>query len=81
MQEGVFVSSQPRHPNFLEGEYSYITSQLLKTMQPQELRQIKLNQEKRRNLLHAYQTFYALHVQEFNTMKTLPVLQTILAES
>ena len=81
MQEGVFVSSQPRHPNFLDGEYSYITSQLLKTMQPHELQQIKLNQEKRRNLLHAYQTFYALHVQEFNTMKTLPVLQTILAGS
>jgi len=80
LQEGLFVSEQPRHPHFLEGEYSYISSQLLKTMQPHELQQIKLNQEKRRILLHAYQSFYALHIQEFSTMKTLPVLQTILAE-
>src|SRR5882724_8793399 len=78
LQKGVFVSERPRHPHFLEGEYSHISSQILKTMQPHELKQLKLNKEKRRILLHAYQSFYALHIQEFNTMKTLPVLQTIL---
>lgn len=78
LEEGVFVSERPRHPHFLEGEYSFISSQILKTMQPSELEQLKLNKEKRRILLHAYQNFYALHIQEFNTMKTLPVLQTIL---
>jgi DNA repair protein RecO (recombination protein O) len=78
LDEGVFVSERPRHPHFLEGEYSQISSQILKTMQPHELKQLKLNKEKRKILLHAYQSFYALHIQEFNTMKTLPVLQTIL---
>jgi DNA repair protein RecO (recombination protein O) len=47
-------------------------------MQPHELKQIQLNKEMRRVLLHAYQTFYALHVTDFGTMKTLPVLQEVL---
>ena len=81
LREGLFVADQPDHPNFLEGEYSHITSQLLKIMQPHELNQIKLNQEKRRILMQAYQTFYALHIQDFSTMKTLPVLQTVLADN
>ncbi|MBS1598198.1 MAG: DNA repair protein RecO [Bacteroidetes bacterium] len=79
LYEGTFVAERPHHPHFLEGEYSYISSQILKTMQPHELQQLKLNKEKRGILLHAYQNFYALHIQEFNSMKTLPVLQTILA--
>jgi hypothetical protein len=29
-------------------------------------------------LLHAYETYYALHIQDFGTMKTLPVLREVL---
>jgi len=79
LQEGVFVREQPRHPHFLEGELSAVTSQLLKTTIPQELNQIKLNRDRRRILLQAYQNFYALHIQDFGSLKTLPVLQTVLA--
>ncbi len=79
LQEGEFVHEQPIHPHFLEGQYSYVTSQLLRTMQPLELKDIKLNHEMRRVLLNAYQTFYALHVPDFGTMKTLPVLKELLS--
>ncbi len=79
LQDGNFVSERPMHPHFLEGQYSYITSQLLKVMQPYELDQIRLNQEFRRTLLLAYQSFYALHIEDFGTMKTLPILQALLA--
>ncbi len=78
LQEGEFVHEHPIHPYFLQGQYSFITSQLLRVMQPHELKQIQLNKEMRRVLLHAYQTFYALHVTDFGTMKTLPVLQEVL---
>ena len=78
LQEGEFVHEQPRHTYFLEGDHSYVTSQLLKVMQPHELDQIKLNKETRRALLHAYNIFYALHVQDFGAMKTLGVLQEVL---
>lgn len=79
LQEGEFVHDHPIHPYFLQGQYSFITSQLLKVMQPHELRQIHLNQEMRRVLLHAYQTFYALHFPDFGVLKTLPVLQEVLS--
>lgn len=79
LQEGEFVSEQPAHRFFLEGDYSDITSQLLKVMQPHELKQIKLNKEMRRVLLNAYAIFYALHIQDFGTMKSLPVLQEVLS--
>jgi DNA repair protein RecO (recombination protein O) len=77
--EGVFVKEQPLHSHYLEGQYSFITSQLLKILQPHELDQLKLNREFRKNLLLAYQDFYALHIQDFGSMKTLPVLQEILS--
>jgi DNA repair protein RecO (recombination protein O) len=48
-------------------------------MQPSELTQIKLNKETRRVLLHAYQDFFALHIQDFGTMRSLPVLQELLS--
>ena len=76
--EGNFVQERPAHQHYLEGETSFITSQLLKILQPDELEQIKLNREFRRALLQSYQHFYALHIQDFGTMKTLPVLQEVL---
>ena len=78
LQEGEFVHDQPVHSYFLGPPYSYITSQLLRALQPHELDEIKLNKDVRRVLLQAYQTYYALHFQDFGTMKTWPVLQEVL---
>lgn len=78
LSEGEFVEEHPSHSHFLEGQHSYTTSQLLKTMHPSELNDIKLKKEARRALLNAYGTFYALHIQDFGTMKTLSVLQEVL---
>src|SRR6201991_4687543 len=77
--EGQFVAAHPHHAHVLEGNYSYITAQLLRAQRPEELNELALNQETRRNLLHAYQTFYALHVPDFGEMRTLSVLQTVLS--
>lgn len=78
MQEGTFVSERPNHFHFLEGKEAEVTSDLLKMMQPGELEQIKLNHDFRRQLLFAYEIYYALHIQDFGTMKTLPVLKEVL---
>ena len=78
LQEGSFVKEQPTHPNFLEDKQALITSHLLKVMRPEELEDIKLNHDFRRNLLFVYETYYALHIQDFGTMKSLPVLREIL---
>ena len=78
LQEGAFVKEQPLHPHWLGEPYSQVVSQFLRVMQPAELKEIRINQEKRRILMQAYQTFYALHIPDFGTMKTLAVLQEVL---
>ena len=78
LQEGMFVPERPNHFHFLEGKQAEVTSELLKMMQPEELEQLKLNHDFRRHLLFAYETYYALHIQDFGTMKTLPVLREVL---
>ena len=78
LQEGMFVPGRPDHFHFLEGKQAEVTSELLKMMQPEELEQLKLNHDFRRQLLFAYETYYALHIQDFGTMKTLPVLKEVL---
>ena len=78
MQEGTFVSERPHHPHFLEGKQAEVTNELLRVMQPVELEQIKLNHDFRRQLLFTYETYYALHIQDFGKMKTLPVLREVL---
>jgi DNA repair protein RecO (recombination protein O) len=79
LQEGEFVKEQPKHPHFLDDRQAFVTSQLLKVQQPEELEDIKLNHDFRRNLLYAYEVYYALHIQDFGTMRTLPVLREILS--
>lgn len=78
LQEGTFISEKPDHLHFLDGRQAEVTSELLKIMQPEELEQIKLNKDFRRQLLLAYETYYRLHIQEFGMMKTLPVLKEVL---
>lgn len=78
LREGIFTDHQPVHPHFLEGEKAVIISQLLKVMQPYELEEFNLNHLTRRQLLLHLQDYYAMHVPEFGTMKTLAVLHDVL---
>ncbi|MES2430430.1 MAG: DNA repair protein RecO [Bacteroidota bacterium] len=78
LQEGCFESKQPSHIYYLEGEQAFITSQLLKALQPLELEQVKLSKDVRRNLLLQYQNYYALHIPDFGQLKTLSVLDEVL---
>ena len=78
MREGLFTQICPDHPHYIDGKFAKVTADLINVRQPSELEQLKLNQEFRRNLLHAYETYYALHIQDFGTMRTLPVLKEIL---
>jgi DNA repair protein RecO (recombination protein O) len=79
LREGRFVSEVPPHPQVLEGPLSFHTAQLLRVQQPEELQELALNQETRRALLQAFQTFYALQIPEFGEMRTFTVLQTVLS--
>lgn len=79
LREGLFVTTQPSHPHFLYGKEAAVTSYILKAMQPQDLNELQLNQEFRRKLLQSYEQFYSLQLNDFGTMKTLPVLKELLS--
>jgi DNA repair protein RecO (recombination protein O) len=78
LQEGCFVSKAPHHPYFLEDKAAFVCSQLLKVMQVSELEDIKMNAMFRRALIQQLEHFYAIHIPEFGTLKTLPILRAIL---
>jgi DNA repair protein RecO (recombination protein O) len=79
LQEGSFVAEQPKHPYFLEDKQAEVVAQFLRVQQPDELNEIKLYHDFRRNLLLRLEDYYRLHIQEFGTLKTLPVLRAILS--
>jgi DNA repair protein RecO (recombination protein O) len=77
LQEGNFCKHPPAHFHFLEGELAEITSNIINIHFYEDLANIKLNRETRRQLLNAFQTYFALHVHAFGQLKTVPVLQEI----
>lgn len=78
LQEGRFVDAQPVHPHYLQDYEASAVSHILKAMQPEELEEINLNQETRRRIMFALEAYYALHVPDFGTMRTLPVLRELM---
>jgi DNA repair protein RecO (recombination protein O) len=79
LQEGSFTGEQPSHQYFLEGKEAAAVSHILKTMQPEELEDLSLNQETRRYITQAVEDYYRFHIPDFGTMKTLPVLREIMS--
>lgn len=78
LEEGLFKAGTPGHPNYLDDKAAEITSHILRAQQPNELEDLKLNQEFRRFLLSSYEVYYRLHIPEFGSMKTLPVLREMM---
>lgn len=78
LQEGCFVEERPHHECFLEGEPAFITAQIVQSLHPEELADLRMHQQMRRNLLHQYHAYYACHVPEFGRLKTIEVLYDVL---
>ncbi len=79
LQEGQFSAYQPSHQFYLLDQEAAAVSNILKIMQPQELEQVFLNQDMRRRITHALEQYYAFHIPEFGTMRTLPVLREVMS--
>ena len=78
ISEGNFTNNSLPNDNFLETDISYYFSQLLKVLQPAELKEIKLNKSIRTTILSALENYYIFHIAEFSALKTLPVLHELL---
>lgn len=79
LQEGVFVPAQPEHPYYLEGRLAEAASQVLKTLQPEDLQHLSLSGEQRRRILTALEDYYRLHIPDFTPLRTLPILREVLS--
>jgi DNA repair protein RecO (recombination protein O) len=78
LQEGIFTKEMPAHGQYIEGRMVELTAELLKVMQPNELKEIPMNRDVRKLLMEAYLRFYALHLPEFGKIRSLAVLQEVL---
>jgi DNA repair protein RecO (recombination protein O) len=79
LQEGIFVAEKPLHPYFLEGQLARTTSDISNLTFYNELENIQLNQQIRRQLLESYQLYLSLHISNFGKMKTYAILQELLS--
>ncbi|HLX90230.1 MAG TPA: DNA repair protein RecO [Puia sp.] len=79
LQEGRFVQSRPGHLYFIGEPFSELFSKVLKITSADELGGLKMNRDTRRVLIGTFQNYYALHVPDFGTLKSLPVLQTVIS--
>lgn len=78
LQEGRFTEDQPTHQYYLLDREAAAVSDILKILQPHELEQVPLNQDMRRRMMQGLEHYYAFHVPEFGTLRTLPVLREIM---
>ncbi|MEI6950433.1 DNA repair protein RecO [Paraflavisolibacter sp. H34] len=79
LQEGIFTPDRPAHPFYLQDVAAEVTALILQMRQPGELEGLSLNQEFRRLLLNGYENYYALHIPDFGSLKTLPVLRDMMS--
>lgn len=77
ISEGIFIGKTLANDTCLEPAISYHFSQLLKVLQPSELKEIKLNKSIRATILSGLENYYIFHIAEFGAMKTLPVLHAL----
>jgi len=78
IEEGVFTDAPVFHHWYLEKRYALILAELLQVRHPHELAEIEANAEVRRKILEAMERYYSIHIQDFGTLKTLPILKEIM---
>lgn len=79
LKEGSFIQAPPFHPYYTSSQVAAIIAHLLKIMQPAELQEMALNKLDRRETLDTLIQFYSLHIHDFGALKSLAVLQEVLA--
>ena len=78
LKEGAYINSEPVHPYFIAGFMAETVSKIQHIQLYNELENVKLNRQMRRQILDALLQYISLHVTDFKTLKSLPVLQELL---
>ncbi len=78
LEEGNFTASAPLHPYYMDGQLAQTISQINSIQFYNDLEDLKLNRNIRRQLLHYLQQYVALHIHDFGEMRSVMVLQEVL---
>ncbi len=78
LQEGIFTSSPPPHPLFLSGDSALVFSELIQSAVTGK-KNSNLSGVKRKELLNNLLTYYSLHISNFKNIRTVRVLEEVLA--
>lgn len=78
LQEGAYTTANNEHSYAVGGFVAEAISRLKQIMFYNQLENITLNRQARRQVLEALLQFTALHFTDFRALKSLPVLQEIL---
>ena len=78
LREGAYASAEPVHPDFISGFMAETVSKIQRIQLYNELENIKLNRQMRRQILDALLQYISLHITDFKNLKSLPVLKELL---
>ena len=77
MEDAAFTETRPQHENFVEGILAENLLLLTQITTPEFLTELRLNQHQRKELMQVLLKYYSLHLEDFGTLRSLPVLYEV----
>lgn len=77
LEEGIFFSGKPIHPNFIAGETAHCFALLMSNPLNQHA-SININKTQRKELLSALMDYYRMHLQGMNEVRSHKVLEEVM---
>jgi len=78
LQEGRFVAQIPSHSNYLNTIQSNLLNELIEA-EYTTIHLLKINKDQRKQLLQSIIKFYQLHITSFGEIKSMEVLEEVIA--
>lgn len=78
LKEGFFTPSLPDHHHYIQQPHTRALINLLQVRQPAELTEVALTGDNKRKLMAGMEEYYQLHITDFGTLRTVPILREIL---
>ncbi len=78
LQEGNFINTIPKHQHCLNKEQSELLNTFI-TSNYETINEVKIDKYKRKQLLQSLTLFYQLHIASFGEIKSLGVLEQVIA--
>ena len=78
LKEGIYMEAEPSHPDFVSGALAASISAIQHIQFYNDLENIKLNRQTRRQILDALLHYISFHITDFRELKSLAVLREVL---